>query len=233
MEDIELPAPLLLGFIERACIQRQYVSGPRIHHVDPALLAPQSPGFGIPAIDARDRRPRYLSADASRRCRIEHGSTSAPAVAEQADLRGSRQPRFLPKASMFEGTKHRFDIPEIATECGVPEAFGLGETLTIRSNSGPREVERNRAQAGVCQSGSQVREESPVLEPFEAVTDNDRGASLTPFGGSVFSPKWQAVGPFELKSGGSRGGHGPALTSFCAPGTFPCVSRPKGVSEWV
>ena len=59
------------------------------------------------------------------------------------------------------------------------ESLRLTERLAILTHSGPGEIERHRAEPGARQLLGDHREEAPILESFEPVTDDDGGPVVT------------------------------------------------------
>ena len=82
---------------------------------------------------------------------------------------------------------------------GPREALRLREGLAVGPDTTPREVERHRRKSSIGKAVSEMWKETPVLEPFEAVTDHDGGPSFAVPNGPHGTPKRAAVCSLQLK----------------------------------
>src|SRR5712671_413190 len=88
-------------------------------------------------------------------------------MAEQAEF--SIDPFLPPRVILDELEIFQLPRKRVAREC-----LGLRKRLTIGADPASRKIESDRGQPILCECAGEIREEGPVRESLESVTDEDR-----------------------------------------------------------
>ena len=87
-------------------------------------------------------------------------------MAEQAEF--SIDP-FLPARVILD----ELEILQLPRKCVARKRLGLRERLAIGADPAPRKIESDRGEPILCECAGEIREEGPVRESLESVTDDD------------------------------------------------------------
>src|SRR6202008_3083601 len=101
------------------------------------------------------------------RCGVQNRHSSAAGMPEQPEF--PFDPLHSPRVIL-----EQLEIFQIPRESVSLEGVGLGERLTIPAHSAAGKIEGYRGESGTGQRTREIWEESPVREPLEPVTDDDR-----------------------------------------------------------
>src|SRR4029077_16235700 len=92
------------------------------------------------------------------------------------------------------------EILQLSRKCVARECLRLSERFAIGADPAPRKIESDRGQPILCECAGEIREEGPVRESLESMTDDDRsdrgfrGIDLTTDGEPVAAGNFESLG---------------------------------------
>jgi hypothetical protein len=196
-----------MGFeiIEYISVQREHVTGSRIHDVQLPVGAPPLDRAGVPAHGIRNGSPSDQAPAVAVVGGKENGRGAAPGMTEQAERSGRGE--VLGQSPAYEGGDNAAQVRQVVRERCVSESLWFGKGLSVGSDSASREVEGHSRHAGTGESRREMRKEAPVFEALEAMANDYRGAALPSGARSHLTPEGGGVGALEFESDIPYSGH--------------------------